>query len=211
MKSFLIKLFLKYIVVIYIYIDESGDLGFSEKSCNYFVISAVRIEDEKTKMKFESIIDRIKKKKLKKKEKMNSEMKFSNSKRTREIILKEILELNIEIFSVILFKNMIKEKTPKEIIYLNLVLKLLTVLNIENEKSIIYIDKSFTYEKSKWFNYKIFEKYKYCAVYHENSYENKGLMAIDFIVGSFGYKYNSKNCTYYDLIKLKIKSELRYP
>ncbi len=148
---------------------------------------------------------------MKKKEKMNSEIKFSNSKRTRGIILKEILELNIEIFSIILFKNMVKEKTPKEIIYLNLVLKLLTVLNIENEKSVIYIDKSFTYEKSKWFNYKIFEKYKYCAVYHENSYENKGLMAIDFIAGSFGYKYNCKNCTYYNLIKLKIKSELRYP
>ncbi len=62
MKSFLIKLFLKYIVVIYIYIDESGDLGFSEKSSNYFVISAVRIEDEKTKMKFESIIDKVKRK-----------------------------------------------------------------------------------------------------------------------------------------------------
>lgn len=210
MKSFLIKLFLKYIVVIYIYIDESGDLGFSEKSSNYFVISAVRIEDEKTKMKFESIIDKVKRKKLKKKEKKHSELKFSHSKRLREIILKEIAELNIEIFSIILFKSKVMEKC-KDTIYLKLILILFQVLDIKNKNTLIYIDKSLSSDKVKRFNYEILEKYKYCLIYHENSFENKGLMAIDFIVGSFGYKYNLNDIKYYEILKLRIKFELRHP
>ena len=132
---------------IYIYIDESGDLGFSEKSSNYFIIAGVKINDEKVRLKFEHILVKIKKKKLKIKEKKKSEFKFSNSKFRREEILTEISNLNLGIYALIIEKNKIQEKLKgkKTTLYKYLLKNLLEMIlsNIKfNEKIKIYIDKS---------------------------------------------------------------------
>ncbi len=59
----------------YIYIDESGNLGFSKKGSKYFVISAIVINDEETQKKFKRIPKKIRQRKLKKSLKKQSELK----------------------------------------------------------------------------------------------------------------------------------------
>ena len=56
----------------YVYIDESGDLGFNEKGSNFFTISACLITDEITHKKFKRIPKKIRTKKLNKKLKLLS-------------------------------------------------------------------------------------------------------------------------------------------
>jgi len=40
----------------YLYIDESGDLGFGKNGSEYFIIACVKINDEKTNICFRRIV-----------------------------------------------------------------------------------------------------------------------------------------------------------
>jgi len=60
----------------HIFLDESGDLGFSEKSQQYFVIAILITKDKKP---IENCIKRIRQRKLPKKYKKIPELKFTNS------------------------------------------------------------------------------------------------------------------------------------
>lgn len=54
----------------YIYIDESGDLGFHNRSSSYFVVTCVKINDEKTHLSFKRIPKKVRERLLDKKEKL---------------------------------------------------------------------------------------------------------------------------------------------
>ena len=59
-----------------IYIDESGDIGFSERSSPYFVIAALIVHDP---LAIRRCFAKIRRNKLKKKYKDLPEFKFNNS------------------------------------------------------------------------------------------------------------------------------------
>lgn len=65
--------------MVYLYIDESGDLGFSGRGSKYFVITCVKIDDDRTNVLFKRIPKEVRSRKLPKKTKKQSELKFSNS------------------------------------------------------------------------------------------------------------------------------------
>ena len=73
----------------YIFLDESGDLGFSKKSQQYFVIAILITKDKKP---IENCIKRVRQRKLPKKYKRIPELKFRNSNR---IIRKSVLNLTM--------------------------------------------------------------------------------------------------------------------
>ncbi len=90
----------------YIYIDESGDLGFSEKGSEYFVMSAIVINDEGTHNQFRRIPKKIRQRKLKKSFKKQSELKFSNSSvLIREQFLTRAAKLPIKVYALIIKKE----------------------------------------------------------------------------------------------------------
>lgn len=94
----------------YIYIDESGDLGFGKKGSKYFIVSCVVIDNEKTRIKFERIPKKIRQRTLKKKMKKQAELKFSNSSiRVRKEFLEKASKLDIKIYSVIIKKELAKK------------------------------------------------------------------------------------------------------
>ena len=70
----------------HIYLDESGNLGYSEKSSKYFLIALLVTKNHKS---IDNCIKRIRQRKLKKKFKEIPELKFNNSD---EIIKKLILK-----------------------------------------------------------------------------------------------------------------------
>ena len=74
--------------VLYIYIDESGDLGYSEDSSNHFVMGAIATRNRKC---VEKIPKKIRQRVLKKSKKKVLELKANNSdERVRKKILQEL-------------------------------------------------------------------------------------------------------------------------
>src|SRR3990167_7905996 len=95
----------------YIYLDESGDLGFSPKGSKYFIISCVKIESDEIQAKFSRIPRKVRKKLFKKKQKTMPELKFSNSSQTvRKLFLELSSNLPIEVYSLIVEKKHTKKE-----------------------------------------------------------------------------------------------------
>jgi len=79
----------------HIFLDESGDLGFSEKSQPYFVIAILITKDKKP---IENCIKRVRQRKLPKKYKNKPELKYRNSNHIiRRSVLKCLSKRDIEI------------------------------------------------------------------------------------------------------------------
>ena len=82
---------------IFIYLDESGDLGFNKGSSKYFVISFIAM-DTKT-----NLILKRKIKKVKKRHKIGKDVEIKANKSNHSLrvdVLKEICSLPIEIYSI---------------------------------------------------------------------------------------------------------------
>lgn len=209
----------------YIYIDESGDLGMDCKMGQYFIITAIKINNEKDNLNFNRIPLKIRKILYKKRDKKKSEIKFFNSSDSIRVkIIKKSATLNIEIFSVIINKNFVydrlKNNLPILYNYLIKILleKVLTNLN-KNDNLVIFLDRCMSFSQRENFeNYikteflYLFQKIPKVEIFHDSSQNNGGLQVTDFICGAFGYKYNTLSLKegsdiYTRIIKDKIVAE----
>jgi hypothetical protein len=138
-----------------IFIDESGDLGFSSLSSDYFLVVAVRIPDEKTNFSYCRIIKKVRERILKKKLRETNELKFSNSS---DLIRKEVLimvsKLDVGIYALIIKKQYTKQDLKENIrvLYNYLIKRLLeSVLRDVNrkEKLFIFLDKCMPASKQR--------------------------------------------------------------
>lgn len=188
----------------YIFIDESGDLGFSKRGSKYFIISAVLIQDEKTLKEFERIPKKIRQRKLKKSMKKLSELKFSNSSTViREQFLTRAAVLDISIYSVIVKKENTNDKLADNLdILYNYLLKIVIekATSKIKDKVEICLDKCMSQKQRN--NFETYVKTEFLShtkripdlkVKHEPSHNVAALQVIDFICGAFGYKYNTLN------------------
>lgn len=206
----------------YLYIDESGDLGFGKNGSEYFIITCVKIDDEKTNSVFRRIAKKVRQRKLSKKFKETPELKFSNSS---DIIRNEFLtraaRLDIEIYSLIIKKEYTKKNLQENLpILYNYLINILLerpLLKIKNDYELtICLDKCMSpsqrndferYTKTKFLTK--FNEIPKILITHDNSELNGGLQVIDFICGAFSYKYNTEKLKgtsekYVGLIKPKI-------
>jgi len=206
-----------------IYVDESGDMGMSNGS-DYFIITAVKME-ECDNTKYCRIPKEIRQKGLKKKTKKIAELKFSNSSvLIREMFLKRIANINLNVYSLIINKELTQQKLKDNlpILYNYLIKILLEKVLVDIDKSHklkICLDKCMSpnqkmnfenYLKTEFFS--LFNVIPDVEIVHEISYNDQGLLVTDFICGSFGYKYNTAklkgDCDCYtNIIKDKIKVE----
>lgn len=92
----------------FVYIDESGDMGFRDSSSKYFVITVLKTKDEKGVRR---CIKKIRQRKLKKKLKQVPELKANNSTPyIRKKLLKDLKRLDIDIYCLILPKEKVYKK-----------------------------------------------------------------------------------------------------
>ena len=85
-----------------IYIDESGDLGFTKRSSAYFIIAALIVRDSLT---IQRCFAKVRRNKLKKKYRELPEFKFNNSGNViKERILTCIASADIDIGYCVLRK-----------------------------------------------------------------------------------------------------------
>lgn len=208
-----------------IYIDESGDLGMSLKGSKYFILTAVKIEDEETNTNYKRVVKDIRQRKLKKKMKELAELKFSNSSPLiREIFLKKIAKLNLQIYCLIIKKQYtsqrLKDNLPVLYNYLIKVLLEKPLADIaKNSELRICLDKCMSVSQIENFeNYikteflSLFSEIPNLHITHESSRNEMGLQVTDFVSGAFGYKYNTAQLAiecerYTSIIKDKIVIE----
>ena len=85
----------------YIYIDESGDTGYTNKSTRYFILTAVIVEDG---IILERVVKKIHKTKLDK-SKAGILHAYKESVFTKNRFVNKLLDLNIRCFVFVLDKN----------------------------------------------------------------------------------------------------------
>lgn len=194
---------------LYVYIDESGDLG--KYGSRYFTISAIAVSDP---LILKRIIKKVRERKLKKKIKQLPELKANNSDRlTKEFILNKVGKIDCSIFAVVVEKKDIIDDlyNIKNRLYNYVCGILMERVHFPKYKITMVIDKKHTNTlmRDDFNNYiknKIMTKNKDLKIdiSHKESHALNELQVIDFVAWSINRKFNSNDDYYYKLIEHKI-------
>lgn len=186
-----------------VYIDESGDIGFGERSSPYFVIAALIVQEP---LQIERCFSKIRKNRLKKKYRELPELKFNNSD---TVIKRRVLEClahsNIEFWCSVLRKDQLYEHLRKQpqIVYNYLTGSLIEKMyfhywpfyeiNIIVDKSLNGIQKDLF---DQYIVYKTMEQTTPIVeplvppnIVHRDSRREPCIQAADFIAGAVHRKY----------------------
>ncbi|MCL0092052.1 DUF3800 domain-containing protein [Dehalococcoidales bacterium] len=202
----------------YVYLDESGDLGFGQGGTRYFTIAFVIMKDP---IPFRRCV-----KQVKIKHHIPREVELRGNT-TREVIKKDLLSrfqrLDLEIHAITVNKKNVEPKLRKDtnILYnymvgLSLVERILeepkeakVVINVD--RRIIAITAGFKF--NEYLRYKIwYEKERRdisLNIHHLDSHQAYTIQGIDVICNSIFKKYNSNNYKLFNIIQDKVKSDRR--
>lgn len=201
----------------YIYIDESGDLGSARKSKRYFLIALSVTKDNR---QFDIFMKRIRKRRLSKKERKSSELKaFEASETILQYFYSHIGKLDFQIIAIRLDKKEIPSQLRKEegILYIQMIEKgLEALIKQKPDKIIITVDRRHHKNVTKEaFNLTLKDfllvdkEFKKPVVIHQiDSTTNRNIQFADFIVYAFSRNYNFGDDNWYNLLKSKIIKEI---
>lgn len=187
----------------FVFIDESGDLGFSSSGC--FTVAALVSKDDK---QLSRIIKKLRERKLKKKLKETSEIKANNSSNViRAYVLNKISALDCKLFCINVNKKEVQNiKMNSKEFYAHLCTLLISKILDYHPKTdlIIICDKRFNNKiETKQFEDFVFSKLK-IRVKQLHSHEHPGLQLVDFVAWCINRKLNEGSCIGYTLIESKI-------
>jgi len=203
---------------VYVYLDESGDLGFGQGSTKYFTIAFVLMESP---IPFRRCVKTVK---IKYDIPRGVELKGNT---TREVIKKDLLnrflKLDIEVHAITVKKKNVEPKLRRDtnILYnymvgLSLVERILqepadTRVVVDVDRRITSITSGFKF--NEYLRYKIwYEKERRdidLEIHHLDSHEAYAIQGIDVICNSIFRKYNSNNYALFNIIRDKVKSDRR--
>lgn len=211
--------------MVYIFLDESGDLGFdfSKKGASkYFLITIMLTREPK---KIANCIKRLKENALQKKYRKMPEIKFNNSPGVfRRRTIQKLSEQEISIFAFCLNKVKVITKlhNKKDKVY-NYITGLLfdKILNAAHPGE----DLTMTVDKVKVgkiqiedFNFylglKLFiagQAERKLEIIHADSQKERCIQAVDFISGGIFRKYEFRDLSFYNVMKGKITGEVFWP
>ena len=204
--------------MLYIFLDESGDLGFSTRSSRWFVITVVLTSNHR---RIEKCVKRVHKG-LKKKYKRVKELHAYHSDAiTKRRILRLLSEVDdLQIFCIVLNKRKVYIDLRRQKNYLynytaNILLDRIYNRKIvkNDNKVLIYIDQR---ETNKFLK-KNFEDYlsnnliqrgnSNFEIKIKASHTEKCLQAVDFISWAIFRKYERGDYEYYNIVESKIIKE----
>ena len=197
----------------YVFLDESGELGFKSASSKYFIITLLSC-DEGAIYDLKRIMKKVRAKIIKKKMKKYPELKGNNSTdKIREEVLKRFAKTQAEIFVIILEKSKVYEylKNKKDKLYNYLSNLILNECSLEESHICLVVDKSKTNRslREDFDNYirnNLSQKNNNCnlIIKHENSQKEGCLQVLDFISWSIFRNYEHKDSSFMNIIKDKI-------
>ncbi|HEV2193427.1 MAG TPA: DUF3800 domain-containing protein [Nitrosopumilaceae archaeon] len=217
-----------------VFVDESGDLGFKQKSSEFFVISyIIMINDVPMflRNKCRRLLMNINTQNRKKRK--ISEFKFSeDTPKTRNKFLKLIATFDISIGIAVISKDSVKSNIRNDAILLynfitvdhtikTIVEEYLKTTSVYNTIHFV-IDRSLTKKARKHFNAYCEDKISFLTqgkkfyydintkIEHENSESEACLQIADYVASAVFSKFERKNSQYYDIIKNKIKHKSKW-
>ncbi|MFA4888290.1 MAG: DUF3800 domain-containing protein [Candidatus Omnitrophota bacterium] len=209
----------------YIFLDESGDLGFNfskRGTSRHFIVSVLLTREPK---RISNCIKHLKESALQKKYKKIPEIKFNNSPNAfRKKVIQKLALQEIQVFTFCLNKAKIVSKLhdKKDKIY-NYVTGLLfdKILSSVDagEELIMTVDKVKVGKiQIEDFNFylgmKLFsagQAARKLSIIHADSQKDRCIQAVDFISGSIFRKYEFKDFALYDCLRGRIISEVMWP
>ncbi len=207
--------------MIYLYLDESGDLGFdffTKKPSNFFTIAILVIHGTENNRKLSKALKLVKKRKLKNKD---IELKGAKTElKIKKYFNSKIKNIEFEIYSYTLNKKRVyKELTDKKDRVYNFIARLvLDKMNIKNIDGInLIIDKSKNKKEIEEFNKYIINHLKgkippniSLMINHQESKITPGLQAVDMFCWGIFRKYEKKDEDWYNEFSERIKFDGLY-
>jgi len=203
----------------YLFLDESGELGFKDSSTKFFIITLISC-DESEIYTLKRIIRKVREKIIKKKIKKYPELKGNNSPdKVRFEILQKFVKTNSEVFVIIIDKSKVYEylKGKKDKLYNYLANLILNECSLDGKELCLIVDKS----KSNRSLREDFDNYvrknlneknhlSKLIIKHENSQNESCLQVLDFISWAIFRNYEHNDSRFIEIIKDKIviKKEL---
>jgi len=208
----------------YLYLDESGDLGFdfvNKKPSNFFTVTilALRINENNRKL--------IKAAKITLRRKFNKKVSAEELKGSKcpinikKYFYKKIKNIDFNLYSMTLNKIRVYERLRKnkERVYNFIARQVLDKIpfNDADLKIEIIIDKSKTKKNIVEFNQYIIREIKGkldpkvpLNIYHYDSREHFGLQAVDMFCWGIFRKYERNDLVWYNIFKEKIIFDEQY-
>ncbi|MCG2693118.1 DUF3800 domain-containing protein [Candidatus Parcubacteria bacterium] len=200
------------------FLDESGDLGFSQRSSRWFVLTIVLTNEHR---KIEKVVKKIHRRLKKKYRRVMELHAYHADSITKKRMLRCLADLeDIKVLCIVLNKKKVYVDLQNQKSYLynytaNILLDRLHNKNVLNKKELIeiYIDQRETnkFLKKNFENYlrNNLEKRSNSGVKIKikPSHTEKCLQAVDFISWAIFRKYELNNYEYYEIIKDKIIGE----
>lgn len=202
----------------YIFLDESGDLGFKKSSSRWFVFTIAIISDARA---LERVIKKIWKPLKKKHKKLGELHAYHADDITRIKVLKKLSQVpDLKILCVVLNKEKVYVDLQNQKNYLYNYTANILLDRLHSQKSLsesepinLYIDRKDTKKRLRenFVNYltdsmKDRREAPFSVVLH-TSHENKSLQAVDFISWAIFRKYERGDYEFYEIVKSKITDE----
>jgi len=211
-------------LTLHVYIDESGDFGFSRKSTRYFISSFLFVRE---KAGINAKIKKLLKTLHRQGRYTGSELKFTNSSSSvRTYCLQSFSEFDFGVGVIVIEKRKTAQRLREKpnilynyIIVHNVIRSLLSLIE-NSERLVINIDKSLSKSNREAFNDYVQNKASWVwsqelgystnllqdqiICNHVDSEKEPLIQLADYISGATFQKYERNNSTYYDLIHEKI-------
>jgi len=202
----------------YVYLDESGDLGFGQRSTKYFTIAFAVMEDP---IPFRRCVKRVK---VKYHIPRHVELKgYTTSEIIKEDLLNRFAKLDIEVHAITAKKANVEPKLRRDtnILYNYMVgLSLIERILEEpaNARVVIDVDRRVTsitsgFSFNEYIRYKIwYERERRdidLEINHLDSQQANAIQGVDIISNSIFKKYSSNNYKLFNLIQGKVRRDRR--
>jgi hypothetical protein len=207
----------------YLYLDESGDLGFdfvNKKPSKYFTVAILLVKGGKDNLSLLKAAKKTIKRKLNPKGKRNRSVKeLKGTNTTLEIksyFFEQVKDLDLSIYSLTLnkrrvFDSLIKNKARVYNYVARLVLDQISFYNANLREDLI-IDKSKSRPEIADFNSYIRRQLEAkldpnvpLEIHHWKSEENGGVQAADLFSWGIFRKHEKKDGSWYDIFESKVR------
>ena len=210
----------------YLYLDESGDLGFdfvNKKPSKFFTITILAVKSSHNKI-LRNCVKKTLNRKLNKHKAKRVVCELKGTHTTLEVkkyFFELVKDIPFSIFSLTLNKRKVFEQLArdKNRVYNYVARLVLDQIKFENAKSQVdlYVDKCKSQEQIKEFNRYIFNQLKAkfnpnvpLNFFHKNSKEIPALQAVDLFSWGIFRSYERKDFEWYDIYKDKVKFNEQY-
>lgn len=212
----------------YLYLDESGDLGFDferKKPSEFFTITILATNHRETIKTIDLAVRKTLRRKVNKKKKSESELKGTRtSLAVKRYFFQQIAALDFELFSVTIakrrvYRRLCRARRSKSRLYNFIAKQVLDKIPFESASGSVelVVDRSKgKREVAEFNNYVVAQlegrldpKYK-LTINHRNSKTDRGLSAVDLFCWGIARRYECADDEWYTIFQDKIRLDKRY-